>query len=175
MYMLFSKDLKLSQDSIKVVIETEFTMSYISEYIVDILNKFTKFRENGTLNLRDYLDNVFIENVDLWGFCSAYFPFLEILFNNYEKLNETEKNLFSIIKNLFVTLYTTRTEKINVEQILLKLEKIDKLLNKEIEGFPKSENLGRGITKKSHIKSKISFKRKTNKKRFKKPIFLYIK
>jgi serine/threonine protein kinase len=179
MYMLFSKDLKkMSEESLKIVIETEFTMSYISDYIVDILIKFTKFRKDGTLNLRDYLDNVFIENIDIWGFCSAYFPFMEILFNNYEKLNEIEKNLFNIIKSIFVTLYTTRDEKININEIIEKLEKINKLLSENINESVDSKSLGKGIYKKTKLsisKSKISFKRKTNKKRFKKPIFLYLK
>jgi hypothetical protein len=168
---------------------------------VEVLIKYTKFRKNGTLNLRDYLDNVFIENVDLWGFSTAYFPFLEILFNNYDKLNETEKSLFDVIKDLFVTLYTTRTEKLNLNQITVKLEKIDKLLSNISEPPSVTNNVGNGITKNknstnktktnysktktnysktktnkiSKIKSSISFKRKTNKKRFKNPIFLSLK
>ena len=86
MYMLYSgKFKKQLQDDIHKVIETQITMIFIVNYIVDILIHFTKFRKDGTLNLRVYLDNVFIENIDVWGFCSSYFPFLEILFNNYNK------------------------------------------------------------------------------------------
>jgi hypothetical protein len=179
MYMLFSKDLtNLSEESLKIVIETEFTMSYISDYIIDVLIKFTEFRKNGTLDLRKYLDNIFIENIDIWGFCTAYFPFLEILFNNYEKLNEIEKNLFNIIKSLFIKIYITRVEKININEIIEKLEMINKLLSKNINESSDSNNLGKGINKKTKLrisKSKLSFKRKTNKKRFKKPIFLSLK
>jgi hypothetical protein len=176
--MLFSKDLtNLSEESLKIVIETEFTMSYISDYIIDVLIKFTNFKKDGTLNLRKYLDNIFIKNVDIWGFCSAYFPFLEILSNNYEKLNEIEKNLFNIIKSIFIKVYTTRVEQININEIIEKLEMIDKLLSQNINESSDSNNLGKGINKNPKLrisKSKLSFKRKT-KKRFKKPIFLSLK
>jgi hypothetical protein len=153
-------------------------MSYITDYIIEVLINFTEFRKDGTLNLRKYLDNIFIENIDIWGFCSAYFPFLEILFNNYDKLNEIEMNLFNIIKSIFVKVYTTRVEKININEIIEKLEMIDKLLSQNINESSDSNNLGKGISKKTKLrifKSKLSFKRKTNKKRFKKPIFLSLK
>jgi serine/threonine protein kinase len=186
MFMLFSNDItSLSESSLKLIIETEFTMSYITDYIVEVLLKFTKFRENGTLNLRDYLDNVFIENIDVWGFCSAYFPFLEVLFNNYSKLTEVELNLFNIIKELFVTLYITRSEKLDINEIMKMLKNMDKLFEKKLIGrTPESRDVASGLRKfkktmknKNYKKSKtnISFKRKPLKKRFKKPIFLSLK
>ena len=87
-------------------------------------------------------------------------------------------NLFNIIKSIFVKVYTTRVEKININEIIEKLEMIDKLLSQNINESSDSNNLGKGISKKTKLrifKSKLSFKRKTNKKRFKKPIFLSLK
>jgi len=196
MFMLFSKDMPgLSMSSLKVVIETEFTMNYITNYIVDVLLKYTKFRDNGTLNLRPYLDNVFIKNVDLWGFCSAYFPFLEILFNNYTELNETEKKLFNLIKELFVTLYVTASEKLNINEINKLLKNVDRLFeNKYINNTSslkqtissvqflkksskssKTKKIKKNKLSSSKSQSKISFKRKTLQKKFKNPIFLSLK
>ena len=186
MYMLFSHNItSLSEKSIKIVIETEFTMTYITDYIVEILIHFTKFRENGTLNLREYLDNVFVANVDLWGFCSTYFPFLEILFNNYSKLNTSEKELFNIIKELFVTLYTTPAKKIDINEIINLLKSMDNLFERNISSSrSKFQDVASGIknvkkTRKRNsygsIKTNISFKRRPLQKRFKKPIFLSLK
>ena len=186
MYMLFSNDItSLSEKSVKIVIETEFTMSYITDYIVEILLHFTKFRENGKLNLREYLDNVFITNVDLWGFCSTYFPFLEILFNNYSKLNKSEKELFNIIKELFVTLYITRAKKLDINEIMKLLKKMDSLFEnnisnnnaayKDVASGIKNIKKTRKRNKHSSIKTNISFKRRPLQKRFKKPIFLSLK
>jgi serine/threonine protein kinase len=186
MYMLFSNDItSLSEKSVKIVIETEFTMSYITDYIVEILLHFTKFRKDGTLNLREYLDNVFIENIDIWGFCSTYFPFLEILFNNYNKLNKNEKELFNIIKEVFVTLYITRAKKIDVNEIMKLLKNMDNLFEKNDSNNRYTyKDVASGIKnrKKTHkrnmysnIKTNISFKRRPLQKRFKKPIFLSLK
>ena len=128
MYMLFKSEVDETGPHLKNTIETEFTMFYMIEYIVEILLDFTKFRENGTLNLRDYLDNIFIKNVDLWGFCSAYYPYLELLSNNYEQLNINELKLFDLVKDLFITIYTTSSIEINPNKILENLEKIHILL-----------------------------------------------
>lgn len=186
MYMLFSNNItSLSEKSVRIVIETEFTMSYIADYIVEILLHFTKFRENGTLNLREYLDNVFIENVDIWGFCSSYFPFLELLFNNYSKLNRSEKELFNIIKELFVTLYITRAKKLDINEIIKLLKSMDNLFEKNITSNTfNSNDVASGIknikktrkrNKYSSIKTNISFKRRPLQKKFKNPIFLSLK
>jgi serine/threonine protein kinase len=187
MYMLFSKSLNgLSQSELKVYIETEFTMPYITDYIVEILLHFTKFRENGTLNLREYLDNIFIKNVDLWGFCSSYFPYLELLFNNYKKLNENEVKLFNLVKQIFITIYTTRTTEISHTHIFGILENIDNILEK-ISDIPVSINKVSSIKKlkTTHTKkirrntkktnSNISFKNRPQLKNFKNPIFLSVK
>jgi len=91
MFTLFSYSLtSISPGSKPQVIETQITMDFIVNYIVDILIHFTKFRENGSLNLRDYLDNVFIKIVDIWGFITVYYPIIELLSNNYSKLTHQE-------------------------------------------------------------------------------------
>jgi serine/threonine protein kinase len=81
MFMLFSNEL----DDIDVkekekVIESEFTLPYIYNYIIEVLINFTNFRKDGTLNLRIYLDTVFIKIVDIYGFIISYLPFFEALF-----------------------------------------------------------------------------------------------
>ena len=40
------------------VIEDDFTMTYITNYIIEILIHFTRFREDGSLNLRDYFQKI---------------------------------------------------------------------------------------------------------------------
>jgi hypothetical protein len=128
---------------------------------------------------------VFIENVDIWGFCSSYFPFLELLFNNYSKLNRSEKELFNIIKELFVTLYITRTKKLDINEIIKLLKSMDNLFEKNITSNTfNSNDVASGIknikktrkrNKYSSIKTNISFKRRPLQKKFKNPIFLSLK
>jgi serine/threonine protein kinase len=179
MYNLFSNSLSIPENNKPKVIETEFTMNYIVNYIVNILKKYTKFRSDGSINLREYLDNVFIKNIDIWGFISVYYPILELLYNNYSKLNNFEKELFELLKNLFVNyLYLTSDEAIDKVSLLSELKKIEQIIYKNI-----SKNKNKNIihsnstnsikTRKIYnSKSNISFKRRLKKHRFKKPFFL---
>ena len=170
MFMLFSNDVKHEKGaSLKVVIETDFTMVYIVDYIVEVLMQFIRFRENGTADIREYLDNIFIKNVDLWGFCSTYFPFLELLFNNYDKLNENEMLLFDLVKKLFIYIYSTPPE-INIHEITKILQNMDTVFGKTFSTTGEGIKQTRKNTKK--IKSNISFKKRPKLKNFQNPIFL---
>ena len=190
MFTLFSNSLTtISEDLKPKVVETQITMSYIVNYIIDVLVHFTKFREDGTLNLREYLDNVFIQIVDIWGFITVYFPILEILSNNYSSLTKNELKVFNQLQFIFVEyLYNPRHEPINMNQLYSDLKKLGNLLyftinkvnnrNVSIKKSNNSYDNANGIykkTKRNYIKEKslhkISFKRRPNQRRFKNPIF----
>ena len=189
MYMLYSKSLTNVDEKTKtMIIETEFTMHYISNYIISILKKYTIFRKDGKLNLREYLDNVFIKNVDVWGFVNVYFPVLELLYNNYDKLNADEMELFEHLKNIFINyLYLSANRPINKELLIIQLEKLGDILYKISFGkmvclkksSSKSSSKKASYIKKKCAKTKkrksisnVSFKRRPKPKRFKNPIFL---
>jgi serine/threonine protein kinase len=193
MYMLYSNDLTtLKEDDKKKVIESDFTLVYITDYIVDILVHFTRFREDKTLNLREYLDNVFINNVDVWGFCITYFPFLELFYHNTNKLGVSEREMFTNVKKMFVYLYTTSSQKMDKEYIIQNLENLNSLIKKTMEGQNLDNSLARGIKKRQISKfknkyhhsnskpdktSKIRFKRipKSKTRKFKKLFFISAK
>lgn len=203
MYMLFSDSLTNIEKSAKPeVIETQITMNYIVNYIVDVLVHFTDFREDGTLNLREYLDKVFIHIVDIWGFISVYIPIIELLANNYDNLTKKELAIFSKLQFIFVEyLYSPRHSAINTEDLFLDLKHLGDLLkgknrNSKQENPRKSikktvpkifkktttrknNNLGGSIRRKYknmiEPKSFVSFKRMPRKRRFKNPFFLSLK
>jgi serine/threonine protein kinase len=195
MYILCSKSLTSINEKLKPdVIETEFTMHYIIEYIVDILKKYTKFRSDGKLNLRDYLDNVFIKNVDVWGFINVYFPVLELLYNNYDKLNSDEMELFEILKGIFINyLYLNADRPINKDLLISELNEFRDVIyrirfnkNKTTNSTSRSSQVSKntsikakdkasGVKTRKNRYSNVSFKRRHKQKRFKNPIFLAIK
>ena len=132
MFMLFSHDLEnVSDEKTKIkIIESDFTLFYISQYLIEILIHYTHFRENGSLNLRIYLDKVFIHIVDVWGWITCYFPLFEILFENYAKLEESQKNLFETLKTLFIKyLYSPRVEPMNLSEVTRDFKNLNNLLN----------------------------------------------
>jgi len=197
MYTFFSKSLKsISHESKPAVIETQITMEYIVNYIVDVLVHFTKFREDGRLNLRDYLDNVFIKIADIWGFIIVYYPIAEILYNNYDKLSKNELDIFNKIKFIFVTyLFNPRHEPINMNLLYLDLKNLGDLIYinlKSRNGTIRLKRKSFRVTKihatpDIHIKTrknrneikyknkKISFKRRAKRRKFRNPVFLSLK
>ena len=188
MFVLFSKDISnLAEISQPTVIETEFTMPYIVNYITNVLLKYTKFRSDGKINLREYLDNVFIKNIDVWGFINVYFPILELLHDNYNRLNNDEKELFDILKGIFVNLYVTADKPIDKDKLLDELKRMERIIcnisnhkkssqptrSKSIKSSQTSfKDRAHGVKTRRIRHSTLSFKRRSFKKKFKNPVFL---
>ena len=204
MFTLFSNSLtSISEGSKPQVIETQITMDYIVNYIVDVLVHFTKFKDDGTLNLREYLDTIFIQIVDIWGFISVYYPMIELLANNYSRLSPQELKIFNQIQFIFVEyLYNARHEPIDMTMLYSDLKDLGNLFHIKLMGKKKTTSLSQTLSSKKTSSSKkssssnksdrasginiktrkyrgertsISFKRKPKQKRFKNPLFLSIK
>jgi hypothetical protein len=193
MFNLFSNNLtSVSLKDRPKVVETTITMDYIVNYIVEVLVHFTKFRENGTLNLREYLDTVFIKIVDIWGFINVYVPIVELLANNYASLTKPEIKIFNQLQYIFVEyLYNARSEPIDMTALYADLKDLGNLIHIKIKGKKKTSvasiDVAEGINKKtrktrtynsktkSNLKTRVSFKRRPKQRRFKNPFFLSIK
>lgn len=120
----------VSEDEIDNVIKTEITMPYITDYIVEVLVHYTKFKPDGTLNLREYLHDVYIKIVDIWGFLLAYYPFLEMFSNNYASLNENELKIFKQLQFIYNEyLYTPRSTPIDMTELLDDLKILGNLIH----------------------------------------------
>lgn len=184
MFMLFSNNItEVSARDMPNVIETRVTMPYIVNYIVDVLVHFTEFRENGTLNLRGYLDNVYIKIVDLYGFINIYYPVLEIFYKNYSSLGPAEMDIFNQLKFIFVEyLYKPRHEEISIRELLADFKLLGDLIIFSLTGtktatpITSSSGTASGIKTRKRRKLRknraISFKRSPKYRRFKNPIFL---
>jgi len=186
MFLLYSSSLtSISEGSKPNVIETEITMPYIVDYVLDVLIHYTKFKSDGSLNLREYLNEVYIKIVDIWGFITVYYPILEMFSNNYFSLDEKQLKIFKQIQFIFNEyLYTPRHEPINMSELLSDLKVLGNLIHIVAHGKKKTtslrsiESLARGIKTRKNIRhrSKNSiFKRKPLIKRFKKPFLLSLK
>ena len=143
MFTLFSNSLtSISEGSKPQVIETQITMDYIVNYIVDVLVHFTRFRDDGTLNLREYLDTVFIQIVDVWGFISVYYPMIELFAGNYSKLTKQELKIFNQIQFIFVEyLYNPRHEPIDMAMLYSDLKDLGNLIHIKMRGKKKTSSL----------------------------------
>lgn len=182
MYKLYSNEISsVSEKSKPAYIETQITMPFIVDYIVNVLIHYTKFKDNGDLNLREYLNEVFTKIVDVYGFINVYYPLLELLYNNYFSLNTEKMKLYNKISFLFKHyLYTPRNQPYDMNKLFIVLKDIGNLLHIIITGKKKttvsSSPLASGIrTRKMRASKSSLFKRKPFIKRFKNPIFLSLK
>ena len=163
MTILFVRDIPdVPEKDRELVIQTQFTMNYITNYIVEVLQFFTRFRKDGTLNLRDYLNDVFIHITDIWGFICLYYPILSLLDENYDRLNENQLSMFQLIRSLFVLyLYSPRTEPIDLDELRGQLSTLNRLIDNEIT------NTARGVVyfkKRTRKRGRIEFRRPIRKK-----------
>ena len=119
------------------IVEYDFTYYYIVEYISKILLKYTV---EGSLNLLDYFNNVFLQNIDVWGLTIIYTTFLDNLYKIYKDTNKMsfyhlqfiEKIKYIIIHFLF----ENPTEVININNLAFELQS----LNNIISNFQKNDS-----------------------------------
>jgi serine/threonine protein kinase len=180
MFLLYSSELtSISDQSKPNIIETEFTMPYIIDYIIDVLVHYTKFKEDGSLNLREYLNKVYIKIVDVWGFIMVYYPLLEMLSNNYFNLNENELKIFKQLQYIFNEyLYTPRHEPIDIEKLLSDLKTLGNLiytLSNNSKKYSSKSSASSIQTRKNSKSSSSIFKKKKLNKKFKKTFLLSLK
>lgn len=115
--MLFYYD-KTGDVSKKQYVEHMFN-DVLVLYIKEILLKYTR---DGVFCDKEYFKEVFVYNLDIYGFIMSYIYFLEKLYKNYKKLNKKGIELYDKIKFIYLYfLFNKSTEKINVEYLILKL------------------------------------------------------
>ena len=146
---------------------------FFSKYIAKILYEFTDFDAFVPIfKEKDYYNNVYKYNCDIWGFIMAYSPLIR---NNYFR-NEV-KNALSLkyIKNIsnlllkycFNTYYSNR--KININELVNDLENIKKseyniLDNNEVAQILTDNSNGKPVNQKTKKQIEISQKNSSPKK-----------
>jgi hypothetical protein len=112
---LTKETIHFTNDSRDISKQTE---QVIVRYISEILLDFHSITPNGTFDLHDYINKVYIFNLDIWGFVITYYPVLELLYNNHNKLTEQQLFLFENIKNLFKYIIECASNPIDTNTII---------------------------------------------------------
>jgi serine/threonine protein kinase len=102
------------------------TIEIITVYIRNILIKYTTTKK-AEETIKDYVNDVFIHNIDKWGFLCSYLPFLKMTDkDNLDKYNN--EKVFNIIKALFLFLYETSDRAITEAEITNQLSAINQVV-----------------------------------------------
>ena len=124
---LFEHDLGNMEESFKgELIEYDFTFYFIFEYITKILVAFTK---DGKFEREAYLSQVFMKNIDLWGFVVSYVPIVEDVLGAHKKLSTVQLNIIGKIKELLLLVIDANDHPINVPQLVEKLNELNSLFS----------------------------------------------
>lgn len=103
-------------------------LDLICKYNVNVLLHHTHFMEDGALNLRKYVNTVFIDIIDVWGFINVYHPILELLHRNEDGLTKDQEQLLSHLKHMYITyLYEPSDPKINIDALWRDLHSLGEL------------------------------------------------
>lgn len=106
----------------------QYTIHTIIDYISKIIVKYTK---NGKIRLMDYINEIYVKNVDIWGFIMCYNSIVERLYFNYNKLSDPEQKLFTkLIDIMCKHLYTTSITPINIQDLVKELKSLNPIFNK---------------------------------------------
>lgn len=109
-------------------IEYDFTYYYIVEYLSKILEKYTN---DGKLDLMNYFENIFLKNIDIWGFVMIYITLYEYLYGSFDKLNEYQMVFITKIKYIIIHfLYENPITPIDISSLVIELTSLNKIIEK---------------------------------------------
>ena len=127
MKILFHNELKLPDLAMDMeeLIKLDFLHYYVNKYLADVLFTFTK---NGKFQRLEYFQNVYLKNIDVWGFVLSYFPIMVLLNKKRKKWSSNEKQLFKKLKHIIVHyLFETSVKPIDVESLAKDLKSLHNL------------------------------------------------
>jgi hypothetical protein len=109
-------------------IEYDFTYYYIVEYLSKILEKYTN---NGSVDLMTYFQDVFLKNIDIWGFTMIYIVFYEHLYQDFNELNQYQMEFILKIKYIIIHfLYESPIKPIDISSLVNELTSLNKVIEK---------------------------------------------
>lgn len=131
-YMLnYSDFIHIPDEKRAETIELTITKPIIINYIVNVLANYTHFKQDGSLDLRVYLNEIYVQIVDIWGFLCIYFPLINIMFVNYSYFGDSEKNIFKMLKNIYNKyLYNFKFSATFKKDLTNDLNKLGKMIHK---------------------------------------------
>jgi len=154
----FSKHLILIHRIIQVLFKNEFVdkhsgdsldikyaYEYISNYLFKILEKYIK---NGKFHVMEYFKQVYLKNLDVWGFVSIYTYFIDYIKNKNIKygikhFKPHQLKLVHKVKDAYSLLLDSAEKPVDINSLVDILNDIDPLFNDSLreEFKPKQKSI----------------------------------
>ena len=129
-----------------------FIIGYITQivqYVIDnIRYNSNVFKTSSDILI--YLNTIFIENIDVWGYVSTYYPLLMLFYDNYLHLSDVEIAIFNYLKQIFLVTYSAATVEIDKNDITKNINNIISLFNSNV---PNNNNHSHSLSPSQHVTS----------------------
>jgi hypothetical protein len=112
----------LPEEDKEILLKQDYVLYYVTNYITEILVEYTK--SDNKLYLFKYFKEVFIYNLDVWGFVMVFSPLLRNFTKN-KFLTNTEKNISKVLTELFTYLIKSSTTPLDIDYIIGKINSIN--------------------------------------------------
>ena len=171
---IFKNILSLELDN--NIITYTYVIGYISSYIANILKKYTNL-SNNSINLDKYHNEVYIKNIDIWGFLTTYADMVFVYNSSPNKfdMSDTDKSILinKIIDLLMKYLYSNNysIKPINTKELISDLKNLNFSSSIQKPKTPRKTLIKPKTTRKTQRKTLIKPKttRKTQRKTSIKP------
>ena len=123
-----SEETFLSEVKRNDLIEYGYYLYYLSDYICDILMKYTN--DNYEFNMDKYFSECYLFNSDVFGLMTVYYNFYQIKNENIQLNDDIKKIFLNRLRTILVeSIYINGAEKINIDNIINKLSELNKIID----------------------------------------------
>ena len=167
-----SDETYLSEVKRNDLIEYGYYLYYLSNYITDILMKYTD--DNLVFHLDKYFLECYLYNSDVFGLMTTYYTFFQIKIEDFKLSDDMKKIFLNRVRSMIVeSIYSNGDEKYDINKIISNINELNIFINHDKKFSFTKLIPSKSITKKSPIsvaeisnfsKSKSKSKTKKNKK-----------
>jgi serine/threonine protein kinase len=125
-----SEETYLSEVKRNDLIEYGYYLYYLSNYITDILMKFTNDRYE--FDLDGYFLQCYLYNSDVFGLMSTYYTFFNLQLEDIKLSEEMKKIFLNRVRSMLVeTIYSNGAEKYDINKIIFYINELNELINQD--------------------------------------------
>jgi hypothetical protein len=142
--VLFKNEFSVNKHSGKSL-DIKYAYEYISNYLFKILEKYIK---NGKFHVMEYFKQVYLKNLDVWGFVSIYTYFIDYITNKNRKygikhFKPHQLKLVHKVKDAYMLLLDSAEKPVNIDSLVQILNELDPLFNDSLreEFKPKEKSI----------------------------------
>jgi serine/threonine protein kinase len=135
-----SEETYLSEVKRNDLIEYGYYLYYLSNYITDILMKFTNDRYE--FDLDGYFLQCYLYNSDVFGLMTTYYTFFNLQLEHIKLSEEMKKIFLNRVRSMLVeTIYSNGAEKYDINKIISYINELNELINQDNKfSFTKIKN-----------------------------------